>query len=191
MPPSSWKDHAALSACRGSRIATAKEAKRDPIASPRPRLVPCACPAPTVSPAASGSSPGSASDGVRPRPAAATAEARVRLGLVQLPSSRVRPHPTASKALAAPGRLREVILAALCGAFIFAICSTALAGGRRRQRSRQAWASSSVPARQIASDSFHRPKTPAYTVASSHASALPTSRAHRSTCVQKNPRAKP
>ena len=83
--------------------------KRGHSASPRPRLVPCACPAPTASPAASGSSYRSASDGVRQRPAAAAAEARAS-GSCTAASSRVRPRSTASRALAAPVKFREVIL---------------------------------------------------------------------------------
>ena len=164
--------------------------KRGHSASPRPRLVPCACPAPTASPAASGSSYRSASDGVRQRPAAAAAEARAS-GSCTAASSRVRPRSTASRALAAPVKFREVILG--LGAPVVAswhLLDHARRGSAGEPRS---WQSRSIGAclHQIASDSFHRTKTPAYTVASTHASALPTSRAHRSTCVQKNPRAKP
>ena len=173
---------------RGSRISTAK---RHPNGVPARRRVPLrVC-------ATDGESRGDRLESwvrVRRRPAASGGRVRGGARASETRPASIQPRPAASDRVliaGSPGRLREVILAALCGAFIFAICSTALAGGRRRQRSRQAWASSSVPARQIASDSFHRPKTPAYTVASSHASALPTSRAHRSTCVQKNPRAKP
>jgi len=92
---------------RGSRIATAKEtsSKRGP---QRVAASHSACAQPTASPGATGSSPGSASDGVQQRPAAAAAEARAS-GSCTAASSRVRPRSTASRALAAPVELRDVV----------------------------------------------------------------------------------
>ena len=186
--------HAALSAWPGVENCHCKEAKRDPIAS-RPRLVPCACAAPTASPAASGSSPGSASDGVRRRPAAASAEARAsQAGSCTAASSRVRPRSTASRALAAPVELRHVVF------------SVPRALRRRRLWHLLILFTSTKPPVHEATRSYrfiisasswiaitHLPpaENATKTVANTHASALTTTRAHRDTRAQKKTRAKP
>ena len=126
-----------------------------------------------------------ASGGVRrPRP-----RRRVCSGSCTAASSRVRPRSTASRALAAFRYFLHVILSS-AGCSPCGICSP-LPPANASIGPRSGKSGLSVPAVRSRRASFHRTKTPACTVASFHASALPTSRGHRSTCVQKNPRAKP
>ena len=149
------------------------------------------CAQPAACPGATSSGPGSASDGVRRRPAAASAEARVFWLLLGSQLAGVRCVRMRFLAWRRPGAAWSVLGRLGCDIDIARLLPFKVF--RLPRRSRRDPRGSSSGAGQTRSDGlvFYHPKTPPCTVASPHASALPTSRARRSTALQKKPRAKP